>query len=107
MSKVNRCVLIALLLVMVHFLLFLYGLLSSNNNSDATIPTVTEDVPTEESEEYVIKDKQLELGDLSVFEVTVDGEVVLRMAGIVVDHRGGDIAETLLFLLFGEEGVEV
>ena len=43
MSKVNRCVIIALLLAMVHFLLFLYGLLSGNNNSEVPVTTVTKD----------------------------------------------------------------
>lgn len=103
MSKVNRCVLIALLLVMVHFLLFLYGLLSSNNNSEVNMHTVNEDVPTEKSEEYVIKGKQLELGDLSVFEVTVDGEpyMLIRAKGKADElvprdeYFGADIGDTI------------
>lgn len=101
MHKVNRCILIALLLVMVHFLLFLYSLLS--NNDTIANNAAIEDVPVEESEEYVIKDKQLELGDLSVFDVTIDGEpyVLIRAKGkedkLVPrdEYFGADIGDTV------------
>ena len=103
MSKVNRCVLIALLLVMVHFLLFLYSLLYLNNNSPVVSDDTSEAVPVEEQEQYVIKDKQLELGDLSVFEVTVDGEpyMLIRAKGkedeLVPrdEYFGADIGDTI------------